>query len=66
MNRDEIDAMLADALGGELDPSQRARFDQLLADDPRRADDFRDLQRALVAFRSLNDPVSIGDLRLQS
>ncbi len=61
MNRDEIDAMLADALGGELDPSQRERFDQLLADDPRLADEFRDLQRALVAFRSLNDPVSIGE-----
>ncbi len=61
MNRDEIDAMLADALGGELDPSQRERFDQLLDDDPRLADEFRDLQRTLVAFRSLNDPVSIGE-----
>ncbi len=61
MNRDEIDAMLADALGGELDPSQRGRFDQLLAEDPRLADEFGALQRALVALRSLNDPVSIRE-----
>ena len=61
MNRDEIDAMLADALGGELDPSQRERFDQLLADDPRLAEEFRDLQRAVAAIRSLDDPASIGE-----
>ena len=61
MNRDEIDAMLADALGGELDPSRRERFDQLLAQDPRLADEFGALQRALVAIRSLDDPVSIGE-----
>ncbi len=61
MNRDEIDAMLADALGGELDPSQRERFDQLLADDPRLAEEFRDLQRAVAAIRSLDDPAGIGE-----
>ena len=31
MNRDEIDQLLADELGGELAPSRRERLDGLLA-----------------------------------
>ncbi len=60
MNRDEIDQLLADELGGELDPSRRERLDGLLANDPDLALEVSGLRRALAAMRSLDAPGDLG------
>lgn len=60
MNRDEIDQLLADELGGELAPSRRQRLDELLANEPDLALELSGLRRALVAMRSLDVPGDLG------
>ena len=60
MNHDEIDQLLADELGGELDPSRRERLDGLLANDPDLALEVSGLRRALAAMRSLDAPGDLG------
>ena len=61
MSRDEnsspvdLRSMLADYLGGELDPRKKAEFEQALRNDPELATEVASLQSALLALKSLDD-----------
>ena len=53
MNRDEQNELLSDALGDELESSQRERFEKLLASDRDFEKEVAGLREALAALRSL-------------
>ncbi len=54
---DDLRSMLADYLGGELDPRKRAEFEREMQDDPELATEVASLQGALHDLRSLDDGV---------
>jgi anti-sigma factor RsiW len=56
MNNDELNDLLADYLGGELDEQQRATVEQRLAGDPALAQEVASLRGALDALRALDEP----------
>ena len=58
MNPDEARDLLVDYLGGEMDRSQRERFEEHLTNDPALAAEVEGLRRALAAMRSLDDPAA--------
>jgi anti-sigma factor RsiW len=59
MNRQEMNDLLADYLGHELSPSDRARFERSMAADAEFAEEVAEMQRALAAMRSLEAPAEL-------
>ena len=62
MNREEMQALLADYLGDELEPAQRERLEANLATDPEFAAEVAGLRESLALMRSLDraDAASAG------
>jgi anti-sigma factor RsiW len=53
MERNEMDLLLADYLGGEMDPEARARFEKALHEDPGLAQEVAGFQATLATMHSL-------------